>query len=974
MVTGGTIGHYEIREKIGAGGMGEVYLAEDTRLSRKAAVKLLNDDLSKDADKLNRFIQEAKAASALNHPNIVTVYEIGETEGHNYIVTEFIQGETLRDRMNSGAISLNDALKIASQIAAALGAAHEAGIVHRDIKPENIIVRDDGLVKVLDFGLAKLTEQRGETAASEDATKVQFNTQPGLVMGTVGYMSPEQARGRPIDARSDIFSLGIVMYELFTAKRPFEGEGHLDVISSILRDEPTPIRTLQPALPRHLERIVDKALRKDRDHRYQHIKDLAIDIDDLRDELRFEAKRGNSSDQMLPAQATGAVRRLSTFTSTISTTRRFTLLHALIFAAVAAAAVGGILYFRPGGLSARAPGTYKMAEVASWTSAPGELFSSARFSPDGKLIAFASTRSGSKNIWVTQTGSTEAIQITNDAFSNTDPVWSAKGDEIAYFSDRTASSDAAHLSGIWRVSALGGTPKLVGPLTDRNIELRRWSASGRIYYELKKELYAMDPASGATEKVTSIGRDDVAYINVAADEKSLIYALIQKDAWRIVTGSIGSDRTADEIGGTGRLDEIIWLPEKKRVFYSSTVEGVLQAFVASPGAGAGTRITASETDASVVDASPDGRSILFSSAKEESNLWRVSVADGAEAPVVRDRNSKLWPSVSPDDTRVAFQSEKNMSLGNHIWDSAIILRALKQGTDNEPMTRLVENGFLPSWSPDGTMIAFLRDDAGKKDLFVVNPNGGSERKLSSGGISTAGYSVSPYNYTQTGAFDWSPESSTISFAAEANGAPNVVLVNARDGTQRILTDNADKAQSFGCPVFSPDGTQIAVMSRIAGAGGAKNEARVRIIDTLSNSSSELALSVSNVRLLGWSADGRGVIVAEASKLSGLPPETAIKLIPIAGGGEKLVANLKNAYYYNIFLSNDRKLIAFAARDADKDDLWVVPAAGGGTPRRLTNNNDTGLYYSRLEWLNDGSGIVFGKQTRFSLLSMVTDID
>jgi len=238
MVTGGKVGHYEIREKIGAGGMGEVYLADDTRLDRKAAVKILNDELSKDADKLNRFIQEAKAASALNHPNILTVYEIGETDGHNYIVTEFIKGETLRDRMNSGPISLTDALKIALQIAAALGAAHEAGIIHRDVKPENIIVRDD--------------EQRFETSDSDEATRLQFNTQPGLVMGTVGYMSPEQARGKPIDARSDIFSLGIVMYELFTGKRPFEGEGHLDVVSSILRDDPAPIREIAPTLPRQI--------------------------------------------------------------------------------------------------------------------------------------------------------------------------------------------------------------------------------------------------------------------------------------------------------------------------------------------------------------------------------------------------------------------------------------------------------------------------------------------------------------------------------------------------------------------------------------------------------------------------------------------------------------------------------------------------------------------------------------------------
>ncbi len=320
-----------------------------------------------------------------------------------------------------------------------------------------------------------------------------------------------------------------------------------------------------------------------------------------------------------------------------------------------------------------------------------------------------------------------------------------------------------------------------------------------------------------------------------------------------------------------------------------------------------------------------------------------------------------------------FQSEKNMSLGNHIFDAAIMVRSLKQGTDNEPMTRLVEHGFLPSWSPDGSMLAFLRDDADRKELFVVNPNGGSERKLSSGGVAFAGYSVSPYNYTQVGAFDWSPDGSTIAFATEASGASNVAVANIRDGTQKLLTDNTDNARSFGCPVFSPDGTQIAVMSRIVRSGDAKPEAHVRIIDVAAGTSSDLALAATNVRLIGWATDGKAVIVAEPSKMSGLPPETAMKLLPTTGAGEKVIANLKSAYYYNIFLSNDKKLIGFVARDSDKDDVWVV-AATGGAARRLTNNNDSGLYYSRLDWLNDGSGMVFGKQTRFSLLSMVTEID
>ena len=493
---GDKISHYKVISAIGKGGMGEVYLAEDTRLERQVAIKILLDDVAVDDDRVRRFVQEAKAASALNHPNILTVYEIGEYENSRYIATELIQGETLRDRMRRGTIGLNEAIGIALQAAASLAAAHEAGILHRDIKPENIMIRNDGLVKVLDFGLAKLTEKPGAVTTSEDPTLAQMNTRPGMIMGTVAYMSPEQVRGQRLDARSDIFSLGIVMYELFTGKFPFDGEGHFDLASSILKDDPQPIRQLSPGVPRQLERIVDKALRKDRENRYQHIKDLQIDLEDLRDELKFEAKQAKTSDQQLPANTTQGV----SLSESISMTRRFTLLHAFLFAAAAALVVGAALYFRPGfGTTARVPGSYKTSEVAAWNSAPGELYSTAKFSPDGKMIAFASTKSGGKNIWVTQAGSTDAIQITNDPFSNIDPIWSPKGDEIAFFSsgNRTGGQNTY---GVWRVPALGGTPRLIAPLTDAQSRIRRWTQSGKIYYQSKGDLYAVDISTGTSQK------------------------------------------------------------------------------------------------------------------------------------------------------------------------------------------------------------------------------------------------------------------------------------------------------------------------------------------------------------------------------------------------------------------------------------------------------------------------------------------
>jgi serine/threonine protein kinase len=298
LLAGDRIGHYEILSPLGSGGMGQVYLALDTRLGRRVALKLLPREYTRDPDRVSRFDQEARAVSALNHPNIITIFEVGEVEGVHFIATEFVDGPTLRQQMTGAQMSMGEMLDIAIQVAIALSQAHEAGIVHRDIKPENIMRRRDGYIKVLDFGLAKLIEPVSSGKASEEnseaRTKVLITTDPGHVVGTPRYMSPEQIRGQVIDYRSDIFSLGVVLYEMIAGHPPFDGATPGEVCAAILNHSPPPLARYCSEVPSELERIVGKSLARNRELRYQSMKDLLIDLRSLKQEMEFAERLGRS--------------------------------------------------------------------------------------------------------------------------------------------------------------------------------------------------------------------------------------------------------------------------------------------------------------------------------------------------------------------------------------------------------------------------------------------------------------------------------------------------------------------------------------------------------------------------------------------------------------------------------------------------------------------------------------------------------
>jgi serine/threonine protein kinase/Tfp pilus assembly protein PilF len=306
------IGHYNVKKLLGKGGMGEVYLAQDTKLDRKVALKILPPEFAEDSSRMNRFVREAKSASALNHPNIITIHEIGESNGTHFIAMELIDGETLNKHRKTNPLSYKSVLEIAIQIASALNEAHTAGIIHRDIKPDNVMIRGNGLVKILDFGIAKFTDLYRDAKTSrhreEDRTLIAASTfsSIGMIIGTANYMSPEQAHGKGVDPRSDIFSFGIVLYEMLSGELPFEGENPIDTIATILRSEPIPISKFVPDVPAEIEQIIDKMLRKERSERYQSVGDLLIDLRNLKQNFEFTAK-SDDADQLQRTTQTVAI-------------------------------------------------------------------------------------------------------------------------------------------------------------------------------------------------------------------------------------------------------------------------------------------------------------------------------------------------------------------------------------------------------------------------------------------------------------------------------------------------------------------------------------------------------------------------------------------------------------------------------------------------------------------------------------------
>ena len=791
---GQSLGAYEITSFIGQGGMGEIYLAHDRRLKRKVALKLLPALVTKDESRLQRFEQEAQAASALNHPNIIVIHEIFEADATLVMATEFVDGETLRQRLSSGRLQLNEILNISIQIADALAAAHKAGIVHRDIKPENVMIRPDGYVKVLDFGLAKLAEpESSEFFAETSGRGVQ--TGSGVVIGTVGYMSPEQARGQSVDARSDIFNFGAVIYEMVAGQKPFSGDTPSDTFAAILKSEPPPLSRVAPQAPAELVRIVNKALRKDREERYQVAKDLLLDLKSLKEELDFKAKLDRSDTHEIKTA-------VSTNThAPVGELRHDRTGRVLSIAALAVLiTVGGIALYKflntRGSQTADAPQVLKRSQV---TFSSG-LDSFPSLSPDGKSVAYSSNLNGQFEIYVKQLapGGGE-LQLTNDGQQNIHPSWSPDGQRIAYHSKRRG--------GIWVISALGGAPK---QLTETGAS-PAWSPDGSLIAfqsATPAEIFTSRtiapstiwtvPAQGGPAKQVSQPNYPAgghASPSWSPDSKRIAFEVgdfIFVNVWSIAAD--GSDPKTITKGG-----DPLYSPDGKYVYFTTVHGGSGQlsrirvtpagdpvgepAVVLEPGPG---------TSMMSPSVSLDG-TIIYSVQRIESSLWNVSLAANGEAvgppsAFVSDTSQRNnLPRFSPDGRKIAL-SRWRPGMSSDIWVADADGKNLTQVTHNQG------TDSQASWLPSGDKIAFLSDHNSKYLILkTISLTTGKEEQLADLGDGVQYATLSP-------------DGKSVAYNFMQNGVINIWVAALESGERKQLTFDNETA-AFPC--WSPDGKWIA---------------------------------------------------------------------------------------------------------------------------------------------------------------------
>ena len=967
---GTKLGRYEIRSQLGAGGMGEVYLAVDPDLNRKVALKVLPEDFAAKPHAMQRFIQEAKAASGLNHPNIITIYEIGTDGGTYFIAAEFIDGETLRNHAMRSPMSVSKAIDIGLQIASALSTAHAAGIIHRDIKPENVMVRRDGIVKVLDFGLAKLTERWSTSDVDPDAaTKAIVQTQSGVIVGTTAYMSPEQTRALDVDTRTDIWSLGVLLYEMIAGATPFKGHTASDTSAAILKTDPTPLSEMLPETPFELERIVSKALQKERDERYQTIKDLELDLKALK--RQFEL--GSTQEPSIQSRATWllqsphSVRSTAAMSRAASTSETPKVSNMLWGVLALLIVLGGIVgWFLWQQLKSR---TFQSSNltVTQLTSRKNDLGETgtrhARFSPDGRLVAYASSKDGASPIWLKQVIGGEPFTNRSAEGTAASPVWSPDGQQLAFISRREGQN------GIWMMAAFGGAPTLLKNLERSSRGLVSWSKAGQIYFVSQGNLFSLNVTTQQVAQVTNFDPTKPAErgFSVSPDEQQIAYSDRQNGQSDLFVVSRAGGQAKRVTNDDAEDSQPVWAPDGKHIVYSSKRNGINQVFMAYVDGREPVQLTTNDNNADVLDVSSDGTKILYATGREELDLWSVNLDQSGESQLTFDTGVELWPDPSPDGKNVAFQSLP-ANTGATLFKSIPQVKTL--GTES-PLTQLAPDGFAMRWSPDGRHIAFLRQTDGLPNLWIVSPSGGDAEQLTTAGIAFGGYTYLPYNRSQTQDFEWWPDGNSVVYCAKDGGAANVWIVSADGSQKQNQSDNTNNHLLFFNPTVSPDRKVIAWVA-LSPPDAGKKETTWSIWVARDGKATQEFESASVLGIVGWSDTQSELIlktVKGVASAPSLPVGVSLLALNADTKQQRALSDLKATYFQNIYIAPSRNLIGFVTREGGSDSLRVIPTKGGAV-RTVLTTNDARVYLSTLNWAPGGKMIYYGKQSSWTTLSML----
>jgi eukaryotic-like serine/threonine-protein kinase len=740
LANGTNIGRYEIRSQLGAGGMGEVYQARDPKIDRDVAIKVLPAAVSSDVDRLKRFEQEVQATGKLNHPNILAVYDVETHDGAPYVVYELLEGETLRDRLRGGALSTRKAVEFASQIANGLAAAHAKGIIHRDLKPDNIFITNDGHLKILDFGLAKLIEPLSNAENQTDVLTRKVNTDPGAVLGTAGYMSPEQVRGRAVDHRTDIFSFGAVFYEMLSGRRAFHGDSAIETLNAILKEDPADLTATNPNIAPALERIVSHCLEKSPERRFQSATDIAFAIDSLSGATSFSSRQ-----------------TLGTLGSNLPS--HFWTRERLIWSSVCALLLLAVTALAVSNLSRSQPNTHAIQLAFSIPPNVAHV-SNLTISPDGLRVAFIAEES-KREIWVRSLDSLAAQPLAGTDHA-VFPFWSPDSRSLGYFADgKLFKVDAsggrpqmlceihdegggawnrdgvilfAGPDGLQRVSAQGGTPTLATK-KDSSEEAHRWPSflpDGRHFVFLAD--------AGTTEN------HHIRLGSLDSQESQILFSAVTRVAYAppgyllyINQGALVAqpfDTQKFTLSGdvTTLAENVAEVGDNHETDFSVSEAGILAYQTGSRKKQLtwvdrfGKKLaTVGEPDAFAdIALSPDGKQVVTSMLDADGrtgDIWLIDLARPAKSRLTFDPQSDATAVWAPDGNRLAFASTRG---GN--GHSNLYLTTVNASGDDQ---RLLVSDFddsPTSWSSDGQYILIMRWANTHAGIWVLRPNVDTEAK------------------------------------------------------------------------------------------------------------------------------------------------------------------------------------------------------------------------------------------------------